>query len=269
MVQKIEAVIRKLQAYNDRTFPILSVYLEVPEQAHERNEKMCRRFNNLIEKNLKPEQIPQIQSDLSYTDAYLKQYQHNNDYKSIALFSGDNKLWEVINIYDQLPDFITVSHTPYLKPLIKVLGKYRRYLVILADREKARFFTLHMGQLEYQGNVYDPSVPQKVKRRGAAELSGKIDSHIQDHLRRHLLYIGQQVDNFTKNKQINGVIIGGHKELLRNMKDALPKHLQTKTLGEFVSELNVDFNEVLIKSKNIINSVDSRLNQQQTFSLNL
>ncbi len=263
MVLNIEETVQKLRQYRNVSFPILSVYLQIPQTADQRNKLMRKQFQQLVDTQISPTDVSLYQADVNYIAAFLDTYTHTDKYKGIALFSGDNKLWEVITTHDELPNKLTIAHSPNLKPLLNTLSTYRRFLVILADREKARYFTLHMGQVESQGGVEDPSVPQKVTGRGANELHKKFDQHVREHLNKHMKFIGSKVNDFAKNKQISGVIIGGHKETLRNLRENLPQNLQKKIMGEFVSELNTSMNTIVEESKKIVETINSKLNQQE------
>ena len=240
MVLTIEETIQKLRQYRNVSFPIFSVYLQIPNDEKQRNKKLREQFQSLVNKQINQADTALYQQDLNYIAAYLNDYKHTDNYKGIAIFSGGNKLWEVITIFNKLPVQLYISHSPNLKPLLKTVSNYRRFLVVLADSQKARFFTMHMGQLEAQGGVDDPNALQKVKGQK------------QTHLHQHMKFIGNKVGDFVKNKQISGVIIGGHKELLNNLKENLPKHLQQKIVGEFISELNNSISEVLAESKKVI-----------------
>ncbi len=267
MVQHVEQAIRKLLTYRNRTFPIISVYLTIPQKESNKNEILIQQFHNLINTSLKPEDISLLQEDINYIYSFLQNYKQTNGFKTLVLFSGGNKLWEVITLYDVIPETIKIYHSPYVEPLFQVLSKYRRFLIVLADREKAKYFTFHMGQVETQGEIQDPTVPQKVKGRNMSTLAGKVDRHIQDHLNHHFNFIGQKVGEFVKNKQIAAVIIGGHKELMKNVTQHLPKDLQKKVVGEMISELNINMNEIVKKNVVLIEKINRQLNQQQQFSV--
>jgi peptide subunit release factor 1 (eRF1) len=267
MVQRVEKIINKLQAYNDRSFPILSVYLENSTRISEGNKRLQDKFRQLVDEGLDPEQTTLVQQDLNYIDAYLHVCPQIEKNKGLALFSGDNKLWEVVNYNETFPNSVTVSHSPYLIPLMDALSKYRRYLVVIADRKKARYFTLHMGQLEAYEDAENPSLSRKVKGRDMPDFMGSIDRHVKNHFKQHFNYINEKVCEFAKNKQIAGVIVGGHKDILNNIKQHLSKHLQQKIAGEFISEINTNLNDIVEKSRIIIGKINARLDQKQLINL--
>lgn len=123
-------------------------------------------------------------------------------------------------------------------PKVKEENFYKRYLVILADRKKARVFTIYLGDFEDQGEeIFALEVPQKVKSEGFSP--GGVSRHIKDHLCRHLKEIGQKSWEYLVNRKIkhlDGVFIGSHKELFSEIKNHLPAKLKNKVLGQFIME---------------------------------
>lgn len=128
------------------------------------------------------------------------------------------------------------------------------YLFLIADRKKAFLFLFGKGNVEKAQGIMDPSVNKKVKSN-SGELYGrtskqehKIDSQIKGHLK----LIMQKAEEFIQDKHINGVFIGGHREFFHEIKDALPKNLQQKLRGEFVTELNISDEELVAHCKNAL-----------------
>lgn len=193
--------------------------------------------------------------DIEYVDAFLQLNEHILRSRGIAIFTGGNKLWEVVTTPFPLPTFLNVNHSPYLYPIQKELHIFDRFLVILADREKAKFFTLYSGELEDQIEFKDKDVPQKVNGRNLGSRTGKTDRHIQEHLNQHFKIIAEKVNEFSYHKPINGVVVGGHKELIHRFEEHLPKHLRDKIIGEFTAEPDMNMNELLNRSKEILGKV--------------
>lgn len=263
----IADTIRKLEKYNDSSFPILSVYFNFPLPKKVRQNMIAAEFQTVINRALTREQRELMKQDTQYMEAFLQNYKIAHNERTIALFSGDNQLWEVVHLADFIPNTVRLDHAPYIEPLLKNLEDYRRYLIVLPDREKAKYFMLYDGSIEDQGEVIDKSVPQNVKGRVPeaqyADRNDKIQRHINDHLHRHFQTITEHIQEFIDNRPITGVIIGGHKPLMSQFKKQLPKQLREKVVGEFVSELNINMNEMINKSRQVISRVNNAFNTQQ------
>lgn len=116
----------------------------------------------------------------------------------------------------------------------------KRYLIILADRQRGRFLTVYMDTFENQGEEFFEQVPQKVKAEHTRP--GRVQSHIKDHIRRHFKHVGKYALEYLIKKgirQLDGVFIGGHREFLHKIKEALPSKLKNKVKGEFVTDFTI------------------------------
>jgi peptide subunit release factor 1 (eRF1) len=122
----------------------------------------------------------------------------------------------------------------------------KRYLVILADRKHAKFFTIYMKHFEEQGpEIVSSDVPKKTKDDNGRW--GKVERHVRDHVHHHLRLVGNEAMHFLiqkRMKQLDGVIIGGHRELLHLTKSLLPSKLRQKVMGEFVTGMHVSTGDI-------------------------
>ncbi len=138
-----------------------------------------------------------------------------------------------------------------------------RYLVLLADREKAIMFTVNGGKIEDQKVIIDGNVPQNVKAKKIDYgRDDKIFRHIEQHLHYHLQYIAKETQVFTKGKNISFIILGGHGELIPKMRAHLLYPLNKLVKGKFITELNIPINDVLIHSGKIADEINQKLTKR-------
>lgn len=96
--------------------------------------------------------------------------------------------------------------------------------------------------------IMDEDVPQKVKTDNARW--GKVERHIRDHLMHHFKHVGAEAMRYLikRNiKQLDGVFIGGHQEVLHQIKEYLPSRLKNKVKGEFVVNLDLPLGDLTNK----------------------
>lgn len=240
-----------------KMYPVFSVYLGSDGKAAPTADLLSAEFHSLIHQNLSAVQRNKWQRDIKKIEDFLHQFISSSNTRSYVFFTSGKNLWQVLNFEFFLPPLCKISNFPYMKPLEEAVEKYRKYLVVLADREKARLFTVHLGKIEESKDIFNGDVPQKVKaKKTDYGRDDKIFRHIEDHLHRHLQVIAKATKDFTKGKNIHFIILGGHKELLPKIKEHLPYPLKGKVKGEFITELKVPLNEVLLKSKRIASKVN-------------
>jgi len=132
--------------------------------------------------------------------------------------------------------------------------KNKTYLVLLADRKRVKLFTLLHDSVFSLSEFVKNDVPQKVKHgNNAWDAQDKINRHIDEHLHQHLKFVSDFVKNYVVNNPIDGVILGGHKDMFEKIKKHLPYPLSNKVIGNFVTELKVPLNTI---SKKAINEIE-------------
>lgn len=253
MTLSIHDTLQKLSAYENLTYPILSVYINT---FHKDHPDMLKNFRHLVVDYLSSEEQEAVKQNISYIQGFLETFPTPQDCKTLVLFSGGDHLWEVVTTDIEIPEQITVSHSPFTAPLEKTLDTYKNYLVLLADKEKALLLKMREGILEEKKEVLDESmnqeVPQKMKGRNNNMRSGKIDRHIQEHLHRHFQHIGKEVDHFLEGENIAGVLIGSHQQLIHPLEENLSLQTKEKILGEFIADLNAPLDDLLAKSTEVL-----------------
>ncbi len=250
--EEFNKVINKLQEFNNSSFPVLSVYLGSATKQAPSSTLLSTQFHSQIHQTLSDQEKKLFRKDLERIGDFIKSEYNARGKRSVVFFSAGKKLWETLKFEFYLQPLCLVSYSPYIHPIMEALDKYKKYLVLLADREKARLFTVHLGEIREHRDIFNGVVPQKVRAGDDAwDQQNKIFRHIEDHLHRNLQLITRATDDFVKNNPVSFVIIGGHKEMIPKIKKHLKYPLSKMILGEFVTELNIPLNEIFLKSKKI------------------
>lgn len=255
----VERTIKKLEKYKDLKIPVLSIYLGIDDKKSPNIKTLVSQLHSLVKKNLNKKEKEIFKKDFEKIESYLRESFNPRGDRSIAFFTSGERLFEALNFEFYLTPLCTISNSLQLKPIINAIKKHKKYLVLLADREKARLFTVHLGNIEEHEDIFGEYVPQQVKRINRAwKREDKILRHIEDHLHRHLKLIADSVSDFSKNKNIDFMIIGGHEELISKIKKHLPQNLAKKISGTFITELNIPINNVFLKSKKIAEKIEKK-----------
>lgn len=244
--------IQKLKASQHSPFQILSVYLGAGSVQSPTGEYMLTELHSLLHQNLNHEQRQDFAPDIKRIQDFLAS--HVPRARTLAIFSAGDDLWEVVSLEFSLPADLCVDSSPNIEPLLTAAKKYKPYMVILVDREKARMFTVAQGEVTAHAEFFTDGVPQMVAATGKDGMTGKSDinfRHNQVLLRRHIANAASAIATFIKGKTINFVILGGHREMFKEVAKALPSTLQPKVIGEFVTEVDLPLPDLLRQSKQI------------------
>jgi peptide chain release factor subunit 1 len=136
------------------------------------------------------------------------------------------------------------GETPYLRPLLAVLDEFERTIVVLVDKEKARFFRVFLQQIEEIADLIEPT-PAKHRQHGGAwayppgpdwTRGGWSDSGIVRHEETHVLWHARHavatLARLTAQERVDRVIIGGTPEVLAEFRRLLPRPLRMRVVEE-------------------------------------
>jgi hypothetical protein len=252
--------VKRLESYNNATFPILSVYLQLDGNVDQL--KLQDRFKKLFSRKLDVAKRQIFNTEQEQIVSYIQQYaKQDNSQKGLAFFSGGNQLWEVIKTEVPVEENVVVDHKPYLDPLRQSLSNQRRFLVIVADKLRGRIFTIYLNNFEDEGiDLFDGSREDDVRKlKGHGNYGG--NQYLLEQAKKHIKVVCQAIEQFVKQRSgdhIDGVILGGHKELIPQIRDCLASQLRNKVIGEFVTDTHLPIGDLTQKAQKIIDEYNSR-----------
>jgi len=142
---------------------------------------------------------------------------------------------------------------PYVKPLVDVLDNYGHYGVALVDRQGARLFSFHLGQLQEQEGTLGESV-RRTKKGGGSQTPGRrggtagLTRYSEEVAERNLKDSARFAARFFKDNQVRRILIGGTEESAAYFLGQLPKSWQSLVMGTFPIEMTAGHTQVLEKA---------------------
>ncbi|GLI33253.1 baeRF10 domain-containing protein [Desulforhabdus amnigena] len=136
--------------------------------------------------------------------------------------------------------------SPYIRPLLEARNEYERYGVVVADREKARFFLISMGEIDEISDIFQEP---PVKHRSAAG---------SDHMRSQMIFqrrAAKWSEEFLKNVSdtlhdimfeydIDRILLGGPEEVTAELQRLLPKTVSARVVDRIRVSVTAKSNEV-------------------------
>ena len=203
-----------------------------------------------VRKKVKPD-MEKIESNIFLNKRNFK--------KGIALLSStESGFWKEFHLAIGLKNEIVVDKTPYMKPLLDVLDRYQRYAVMLVDKEFARLFVMHLGEIEEYKEVFTENIPGKHKKGGWFSLEQKsFERHIDYHVDLHLKDVIQQLKALISAGDIGRLVVGGSEEALSKTKSLFTKQMSDKIIGTFNINMVANINEVMSKVQTVLEKYEN------------
>lgn len=239
--------LQELVSYKADT-PVLSLYLNTdPSQGNAEVHKLHMR-SMLREINL-PEDVAAV---VRYID-----HEHDWSGRSVAVFScAGQKYLRAFSLAVPVRSRVRVSNQPHVKPLADLLDSYGGYGVVLVDKQGARLFSFHLGELREQEGILGETV-RRTKRGGGSQAAGRRGGsagqtdYVDEVTERNMKdAVGFAIHFFTEN-HVRRILIGGTDDNVAQFRGQLPKSWQSLVVGSFSISMTASHSEVLERAMQI------------------
>lgn len=234
--------LRELVEYSGEG-PVLSVYLNT-EPSLGNADAYKLRLRNMIKDILLPQDVEAI-------ERYF-QHEYNWQGRGVALFtSAASGFFRAIPLALPVRDVYHIGDRPSVKQLASLLENFGGYGVALVDRQGARLFYFHLGEMVEQEGVLGEMV-RHTKSGGASSLFGRRGglaggkTHSQDEtVSRNMKETAAAAAHFFEEKHVRRVVVAGTDENTALFRSLLPKTWQSLVVGSFAMGMTARHNEVL------------------------
>ncbi len=216
---------------------------------------MLKQTSETLDKSV----MKKIGNDLGKIESYIMT--NKRIFKNgLAIISCQQKnFWKEYHLAIPVKNEIVIDKTPYIKPLLDILDNHQRYAILLVGRDFARFFIIHLGEIEEYSELYTKDVPKRHKKGGWFALSEKsYERHIDYHVSQHLKDVLKRMETFLSREYVGRLIIGGSEEAVTKVKTMLPSSTADKLIGTFQADIQSGTKEILQKVESILQEVERK-----------
>lgn len=228
--------------------PVLSVYLNSdPAQGNSDFHRL--RLRSMLK------DVPLIADG----EAVVQYIERNHDWsgKSVVVFScaADN-FFRSFSLALPVRSRLRVGDRPHLKPLADLLDSYGGYGVVLVDKQGARYFHFHLGELQEQEGLFGESI-RHTKRGGGSQAAGRRGGtagqtgYLDEITERNMRDAVGFATHFFAEKLIRRIVIGGTEDNVALFRSMLPKAWQSLVVGSFPISMVASEHEVFQKAMEI------------------
>ncbi|HEX7434363.1 MAG TPA: hypothetical protein VF326_11985 [Anaerolineaceae bacterium] len=225
--------------------PVLSVYLNtVPTQGNADTYKL--RLRNMLKRVNLPQDAGAIERFFDHS--------YDGSGRGVAVFScASQNFFRAYSLATPLPSAVYVSSRPAVKPLADVLDAYGGYGVVLIDKQGARLFFFHLGELREQEGVMG-EVVKHTKRGGASTIPGRrggiagTTNYEDEVIDRNMKESVEFAIHFFEENHVRRILIGGTDENVALFRGLLPKAWQSLVVGSFAMGMTASHADVMARA---------------------
>ena len=223
---------------------ILSLYLNVDTT------KRTKEEYRLVLRSL----LKQVNGDVSNDDITAVErffdFEYDGLARSVVIFTcRQQELWEAFPLSVPVEDRAVAARRPFVTPLQDILDEYARYAVIYVDREGARLFLFHLGQLqEADGTLGDELKRHKQGGWAAQRLQRRVDGVATQNLKD----AAEAARRFCEENRCRRIILAGTDDNLSAFRGMLPRTMSDLVVGQIALDMTADEAEIRDKTMKII-----------------
>jgi peptide subunit release factor 1 (eRF1) len=239
--------LQELLSYQAKA-PLISVYLNTdPSQGTTENHKL--RLRSMLKQVDLPEDVFVV----------MRYIEHEHDWsgRSVAIFScAPEGFFRAYSIAMPVANRIRVSDQPHVKPLANLLDAYGGYGVALVDKQGARLFYFHLGELQEQEGVVGETI-RRTKRGGGSQAPGRrggvagTTGYVDEVTDRNIKDAVNFAAHFFAEYHVRRILIGGSDDTVAMFRNQLPKAWQSLVVGTFPVSMTASHSEVMEKAMEI------------------
>jgi len=225
-LEQLSAELDRLAAFEPGPFPVVSLYLNLRPDSRGRDS-----FAPFLRKELGdrirtfaaggPEE-ESLRSDARRIEEYLAGVDPASN--GLALFAcGGAGLFDAFQLAAPIDEHrLFVAERAHLYPLARLLGAYRRYLVLLADTHSARLFVFAANTVEQARDIENP----KTKRHKVGGTSqARYQRHVDNDRLHHIKEIAEAIAGTVRREGIEHVILAGDGLVAARVRDQLSREI--------------------------------------------
>jgi peptide chain release factor subunit 1 len=246
---------------------IVSIYLPVDSSKLSRQEYITQ-LNSMIGKtreslekdeNLNRNQKKNLLDLFEKIKKYVNEMFWPESAKTLLIYAGEKGFWEEIKLPVALKPGLIIDPKPHTQVLRNLLQNYKRYGILLIDKEKAQIYSMYLGEIKEYLAAFISDVPPKVNYRSQLAFKEKnILSRIEEKLHHFFKLANDRTFELFRDGKFDSLILAGRKEILSQFKNYLHSYLQQKYIGDIHAEPDTSITIIKEKAQKIITESENK-----------
>jgi hypothetical protein len=241
-------------------FGVLSAYINIsPARTVDQAYLIAFRAKcQVVRDTLDPTERAAFEEAVDQSERFLR-----NDFvpssPGLGIFaSGREDYFHVVPLQASIADDVRWNRRPILTPIEEELDEYERVAVALIDKERARLYTIFLGNLE-ERRVFADEVSGKHGSGGWAALAqSRAARHHEEQVRDHVQHVIRELMDMLREHSFDRLIVGGPAEARAMLIHRLPRSLRGRLAGTLNLELFASDDDVLQAARHEIERIERR-----------
>lgn len=253
-----ESEIRDLAGFKGERAPVTSLYLDVDGRRHIR----AQDYELALERLTRPARDRDhqagngsVQADLDRIEEHVRAGVDRSRVRGLAFFScSAHDLWRVVELAVPVRDRLVVNHSPYVRELETVVARHERFAVLLADRQVARLYLFHQGELLDRQEHID-RLPRHDDDHGQLG-KDQVADHTAAAAQRHIRSAAQAAFDLWQEQRFDHLLIAGPEETAAELERALHPYLAERLAARLTLAVHASDAEIARAAQEVEDRVE-------------
>jgi peptide chain release factor subunit 1 len=253
--------IKQLEAFDGQDNHVLSVYLDLDPASWVRRAYLIA-FEDLAKaaraRVLGEPAETALSSEAERVKTWLESHPPHG--KGLAVFTcAPRGLWRAEVLGVRVMNHLAFDPRPDVAPLLRLVDEYERYAVAVVDKQKARLFSVFLGEIEETEELKEHDVPSKHDQGGVSQ--AKYQRHHEWHVYGHLKRVGQRLADLFRRRRFDRLVVMGPEEAASELRRLLPRALAHRVVAVVPGQLFASDREILDKTLEIERRVERQVEE--------
>ena len=255
-----EASIRELAGFRSADAPVVSCYLDVDGRRQVRAEDYRRTLDSMARRAATDHAGHDLAPDLERFTDHVRSGIDRHGVRGLAMFSCAPKgLWQVVPLPVPVASRISVNQSPVVGPLEAIVQELEPLAVLLVDRQRARMFRLHFGEIIERSNLFE-ALPRDYDRRDDAGRGSREreQHHVDELAMQHLRHAADAVFQQFQESGFGHLTIGATDDVYSSIEHLLHPYLRERLAPRLHVPVTASESEIIRAALEVEREVERR-----------
>jgi peptide subunit release factor 1 (eRF1) len=249
--------VRSLAAFKGTHGPVVSLYLDIDGQRYVRPRDYETQMDRLLR-----QAGSGVEEDVRRLGSRVRGGLDRSRTRGLALFScAPDDFFEMVQLPVPVRNQLAINQTPHVRQLEAVVERYRRYGVLVTDRQRARILVFQADELRDRSELFD-ELPRHDDDKGDWRRD-----HVRDHaaavVQQHVRRAAQAAFRLHQQRPLDHLILAGPDQVVHEMERELHAYLR----GRIVARLRLSTSATEDEIRAAAMSVEDEVEHQRTHEL--
>ncbi len=261
MISRTE--IEQLAGYQDSAAPLVSFYMDIDKGRPDEN-KWSIRLKNLLggleadRSGWSDAEWESVASDMERIRAFVRD-QRVAGGRGVAVFaSSAANIWQTYTFPNRVGNYARVDHSAYVRPLVRMLDRYKPQCVVLVSQDQGRVFFLQgdTGEtIEERGDLVS-DVPRRHDQGGWSQAN--LQRRRSDAVHQHLKETADMVFTIFQQTPFEHLLVGGTEPVVNEFQTCLHPYLRARLVATFSAPISASPKTVQERTRPILRALDTQ-----------